>query len=106
MHCLLPMKEVLSHFVKHFDCSVKDVRYVIKTNAFIDNSGAYQLAKTKRLTPRTRYMAAKYFWFLDKVWAKEVIPEKIDGKVQVADVITKNTDETTFLRLRKLICRW
>ena len=85
---------------------MKDVRYVIKTNAFIDNSGAYQLAKTKRLTPRTRYMAAKYFWFLDKVWAKEVIPEKIDGKVQVADVITKNTDETTFLRLRKLICRW
>ena len=106
MRCLLPLKEVLSHFVKHFDCSIKDVRYVIKTDAFIDNSGALELAKSKRLTPRTRYMAAKYFWFVDKVLARGVIPDKINGKIQRADIMTKNTNEDTFIRLRKLICGW
>ena len=106
MRCLLPLKEVLSHFVKHFDCSVKDVSYVLNTDAFIDNDGALQLAKTKRLTPRTRYMAAKYFWFLDKILAKEVTPKPISGKVQLGDIMTKNTNEDAFIRLRKLICGW
>ena len=55
----------------------------------IDNDGALQLAKTKRLTPRTRYMAAKYFWFLDKILAKEVTPKPIDGKIQLGDIMTK-----------------
>ena len=106
LRCLLPMKEVLGHLVRHFDCSVHDIQYVVKNSAFIDNNGALQLAQHKRLTPRTRYMAAKYFWFLDKVLSKEVIPEKISGDLQQADIMTKNTNPETFLRLRKLICGW
>ena len=105
MRALLPMKETLQHLVKHFDCSIKEVKYVMKTQAFVDNSGALELAKTNRLTSRTRYMSAKTFWFIGKL-SKEVVPEKIDGKMNIADIMTKNTDREIFLRLRALSCGW
>jgi hypothetical protein len=90
-----------------FHLTDSPIPYTTKSTVFEDNSGALQLAKTKKMTARTRHMAVKYFWFLDKIHPCGPIHiEKVDSKVNIADHLTKNLQKQTFQTLRKLFCGW
>jgi hypothetical protein len=61
------------------------------------------------MTSRTRHMAVKYFWFLDKVGptgTEDIDIVKVDTKVNIADIFTKNLGRVDFERLRLLLCGW
>ena len=105
------MKE-LGTFVAHTFSKIKDLTYVVKSHIWEDNAAVVQLVNTKRFSPRTRHIATKYWWFLDKVGTpknpagKDLLVTKIDGTINIADIMTKNTQHATFVRLRKLMCGW
>ena len=108
LRVFLPMKRLTEFIAKRFSGVTSDIKYTGKSHIWEDNASAVTLCDKKNITTRTRHIATKYFWFLDKVNYpnSELRVLKIDGKVNVADIMTKNTDKTTFLRLRKLMCGW
>jgi hypothetical protein len=82
------------------------VHYRCKSTGFEDNAAALGIATTKKMTPRMRHMAAKYFWFLEKIddGLAEVV--KIESDKNWADIFTKNCGTIVFQRTRKLMCGW
>lgn len=107
MRALIPLRRIMEEINSAFHLTDSPIPYTTKSTVFEDNSGALQLAKTKKMTARTRHMAVKYFWFLDKIHPRGPIHiEKVDSKVNIADHLTKNLQKHTFQTLRKLFCGW
>jgi hypothetical protein len=52
-----------------------------KSQVFEDNAHALQLAKTKKMMSRTRHMACKYFWFIERVNGESIDIVKIDRSI-------------------------
>ena len=62
---------------------------MLHSTVFEDNNGALSLAKSPRMTPRTKYIAVEYHWFREEVGEKKgVILKKIDSEFQKADIFT------------------
>ena len=109
MRSLIPMKRLVREVLGGMNLSPdKTFRVATKSHVFEDNAGALQLATTKKMTSRTRHMAVKYFWFLDKIGpsGENVDIIKVDTKVNVADIFTKSLGRQDFERLRLLLCGW
>ena len=62
------------------------VHYQAKLTVFEDNAAALGLATTKKFISRTRHMACKYFWFLEKVEAGLATIVKIESEKNMADI--------------------
>ena len=73
---------------------------------FEDNSGAYELATTPKLRPRTRHINVKYHHFRHHVQRKLISIFRIDTKDQRADFLTKQCSLELFRKFRKLVLGW
>ena len=68
------------------------------------------MASSPFLTPTSKFIAVKYHWLLSHVdsyrnGSKPIPINKIDGKVNPADIFTKsNSKKSEFVALIKLLC--
>lgn len=67
-----------------------------------DNTSAVNIAKGTD-SKENRFWLTKFFAIRQAVEANEIEIINIAGKFQVADILTKATDVTTFLRLRNFV---
>jgi hypothetical protein len=102
---LIPVKRLIEETLSGLDIKTQ-VRYSSKSTVFEDNAGALQLATTKRLTPRTRHIATKYFWFLKHVDEGLATIVKVESSQNKSDTFTKSLKPQEFIRARKLLCGW
>ena len=102
---LIPTRRLLEETLKGMELPTK-VHYHAKSTVFEDNAAALGLATTKKMTPRTRHMACKYFWFLEKVEEGVADVVKIESEKNLADIFTKNLGQIAFERVRMLLSGW
>ena len=102
---LIPTKRLIEETLKGLNITSM-VKYSAKSTVFEDNNGALQLATTKKLTPRTRHIATKYFWFLEQVDKGLATIVKVESSQNKSDIFTKNLKPHDFINARKLLCGW
>ena len=79
----------------------------MKSTVFEDNNGALSIATAKHVNLRTKHIATVYHWFWDQTGPGTGIElQKIDTKVQWADIFTKPLGKDTFPVIRKLVMGW
>jgi Reverse transcriptase (RNA-dependent DNA polymerase) len=76
------------------------------SKVFEDNVGALQLARSPRMTPRTKHYGIKYHFFRENVVKGEIQLFKVESEYQRADIFTKGLVQAIFERLRKLLQGW
>jgi hypothetical protein len=74
--------------------------------AFEDNSGALELAKAQRMTPRSKHINIVYHHFREHVRDGTIQLYAISTINQLADICTKPLAQNIFLPLRKAIMGW
>jgi hypothetical protein len=74
--------------------------------AFEDNEGALEMARSPKMRPRTKHINIKYHHFRDAVTKGDIMIYAIDTKEQQADIFTKPLDQKSFIYLRGLIMGW
>jgi hypothetical protein len=86
---------------------------MIKSHIFEDNNCCISVATAPVMSSRTKHIAVKYHFvrqfFTDtqqKRFSHNFALEKIDTKIQKADIFTKGLGREDFLRIRKLLCKW
>ena len=109
MRELIPLRELLKEI--HYKMGMRfSSRTVTRSTVFEDNNGAITLAKTPRLTPRTKHIATKYHWFRSKLVDEngniEIDISRVETENQLADCFTKGLDSVKFVKLRKLLLGW
>ena len=78
----------------------------IHSSVIEDNSGALQLARVPRITPRTKHYAIKYHFFREYVKKGDIKLYKIETTKQRADIFTKGLVQAVFETIRKLLMGW
>jgi hypothetical protein len=68
--------------------------------AFEDNTGAYEMATTPKMRPRTRHINVKYHHFRHHVARKLIQIQRVDTKDQLADLLTKQCSLHLFENFR------
>ena len=86
----------------------KEIIGTIKSDIWEDNAGALALGKLElpRYTPRSKHYAVKYHWFHDYVQRGEITLNKINSKMQLADLLTKSMSGEHFIKLHQLLMGW
>jgi hypothetical protein len=107
MRDVLPLKQALMEIYSSIGLSKGQV-VTFKTTVHEDNNGALRLATLEpgRSTPRSKHYAVKMHWFREKLKPNEIEIQKIDTKVQRADILTKSLRTDSFRDNRKLSCGW
>lgn len=105
MRELLPMREFLSQVQQKMKLESSEPIKIWST-VFEDNNGALSLAKSPKITPRTKHIAVKYHFFKSHLNDTNFVLQKIDTDVQVADIFTKGLVGEKFQILRKLLAGW
>jgi Reverse transcriptase (RNA-dependent DNA polymerase) len=78
----------------------------ILCRAFEDNSGAFEMAKSPKMRPRTKHLNIKYHHFREEVNDGNIIIEQVDTLDQQADIFTKPLGNILFRKFRKSIMGW
>ena len=106
MRDLLPMRKLLTEITKVL-CVERDATITVST-VWEDNNGAIALAKKEAplMTLRTKHIAIKYHWFRSKLQPGQIELQKIDTKVQLADIFTKSLPRLELEEKRKLLIGW
>jgi hypothetical protein len=79
----------------------------LKSTIFEDNNGCLQLATVPKMTPRSKHIAVKYFWFRSHVGPNHGISiVQCDTKDMLADIFTKGLPAEQFAILRELLMGW
>jgi hypothetical protein len=73
-------------------------------NAFDDNSGALEIARTHKIRPRTNHINLVYHHFRSLIKKGLVVIWPIKTEDQAADIMMKPTARDLFLKHRKGIC--
>jgi len=73
---------------------------------FEDNSGAIEIAKVKKIRPRTKHINCKHFFFRSFVDSKQMTIHPVSTELQHADYLTKVLDYKLLSRHRKAIQGW
>ena len=104
---LIPLKRIVIAIALGLNLD-KEIIGTIKSDVWEDNAGALTLRKLELLkyTPRSKHYAIKYHWFREFIQSGEVVLDKVDTKVQLADLLTKSLTGEHFVRLRKLLMGW
>ena len=74
--------------------------------AFEGNSGVLELAKSPKLTPRTKHINLSYHHFREAVRLRTIQLFPISTVNQLADIYTKPLPRDLFIKLRKVIMGW
>jgi predicted alpha-1,6-mannanase (GH76 family) len=59
-----------------------------------------------KMTPRTKHIACKYWWFIEHLREGEIEAKRIDTKLQKADIFTKGLSKLEFQAKRKMLMGW
>ena len=105
MRELVPMRRLLKEVVKTVDPDSQEHPTILKSVIWEDNNGAISTAKSPKITPRTKHIAVKYHYTRSQIGG-EIELEKIESKVQKADILTKGLTQEDFERIRLLLCGW
>lgn len=101
---LLPMREMFNELRQYLN--ILPLIPQVRCTLFEDNVGAETLAKSPKMTPRTKHIAIKYHHFREAVSSGILKIKRVDTKEQLADIFTKATTAQTFRYLRKKIMGW
>ena len=76
-----------------------------------DNLSTIAIAESLKFTPRTKHIAIKYHHFRSRVRCSynpkgDINIKYIPTGKQRADIFTKPVDDTTFFKLRHMLCGW
>ena len=81
--------------------------YIPKTNnqwkVFEDNTSYITVSKALNMTPRTKYITFKYYYFIIYTQREITDIQYVNTKEKTADIFTKPVNEIIFLYLRKNI---
>jgi hypothetical protein len=106
MRQLLPVREVMEELMKHFQIE----RSAESTVSVVweDNNGALIMMNNSypKMTPRTKHIACKYWWFISHIQEGEIEARRIDTSEQKADIFTKGLSTKEFETKRKLLMGW
>ena len=106
MRQLLPVREVMEELTEHF----KIERSAESTISIVweDNNGALTMMNSSypKMTPRTKHIACKYWWFIEHIQEGIIEARRIDTKQQKADIFTKGLSKGEFETKRKLLMGW
>jgi hypothetical protein len=106
MRDLLPARLLLNHIGKVLQLKFPEGAD-LKSTVFEDNNGYLQLATIPKMTPRSKHIGVKYFWFRSKVGPSHGINIiKCDTKDQVADIFTKGLPFDQFAILCSKLMGW
>ena len=107
MRDLLPMRELFLALCTSLSLIPPDEAKLFST-VFEDNNGCLTLATVPRMTPRTKHIGVKYFWFRSKVLAPDsgIKIVKIATHDQLADIFTKGLTVEIFANLRRHLLGW
>jgi hypothetical protein len=106
MRDLIPARHLLQAIGKALSCNVPEGAN-LQSTVFEDNNGCLQLATIPNMTPRSKHIGVKYFWFHSKVGVdKGVSIIKCDTKDQLADIFTKGLPFDQFSILHHKLMGW
>ena len=106
MHDLIPPRQILQSIGKVLKLPVPSGT-LLKSAIFEDNMGCLQLATVPKMTPHSKHIAVKYFWFHLQVGPdKGITIVKCDTKDMLADIFTKGLAFDQFAVLRELLMGW
>ena len=87
MREVIPFMNLLQEVNKIFSLNLEEPKFHCKV--FEDNNSHIAISTSNRFSPRTKYIAIKYYHFQHYVKQKLIIIFPIDTKEQLADVFTK-----------------
>ena len=97
MHEQLPLIQLLIEVVAHkVDANLQPT--TIHCKAFEDNSGALEMAKVPKMSPRTKHLNNVYHHFHKSIQNNEVTLIAIRTDNQLADLLTKPLPDNLFQR--------
>jgi len=106
MRDLIPARQILQSIGNVLKLPVPPGT-LLKSTIFEDNMGCLQLATIPKMTPRSKHIAVKYFWFRLQVGPdKGITIVKCDTKDMLADIFTKGLAFDQFAVLRELLMGW
>ena len=107
MRDLLPMRAQFKELVTGLKLdAIRATSF--KSTVFEDNNACLSMAKSPKMSPRTKHIAIKYHFFKyhTDYTNKEIVLEKIDTKEQKADMFTKGLPAEPFRKLRQSLMGW
>ena len=104
MREVLPLRNLVKTVAKGVGIS-EHCLTEFKTTVWEDNNGALTLAPGQN-TSRSKFYNVKVHWFQSKLKPNLITVQKIDTKVQLADIFTKPLLRETFEYLRQLLMGW
>ena len=106
MREVLPLRDLVKTVANGMGIS-EECLTEFKTTVWEDNVGALTLANLDpgHQTPRSKFYDVKVHWFRSHL-GDDIKVEKIDTKLQLADLFTKPLPRDVFERLRKLMIGW
>ena len=108
----LAMREVLP--LRNLVCEVANALKIndMCTSTFMctaheDNAACETLANLEpgRVTPRSKFYDVKVHWFRSML-SDKIVVQRVDTKMQIADIYTKPLPREDFERLRKMLSGW
>ena len=104
---VIPLMGLLEEF-KKFGILKDNYIPKIQCKAFEDNSGAFELAKSPKIRPRTKHINVKYHHFRSFVSGQNPKIEiyQIKTEDQLVDIFTKPLSFDLLSKFVKLICGW
>jgi histone deacetylase 1/2 len=104
MRELLPIRELYLQLARL--TSLKTTTTTVRCTVFEDNEGAESLAKSPKLTPRTKHIGVKYHFFRGHIKSGVIEINHVASADQQADILTKGLGRVKFIALRTLLCGW
>ena len=80
--------------------------FKIHCKVFEDNEGAIEIARVPKMRPRTKHLNIKYHHFREEVKKGAVSICHIGTEEQMADILTKPLEQTTFETHRRKMMGW
>ena len=104
---LLPLRRQFKELVEGLQLQ-KIKATSMKSTIFEDNNACISMATSPKLSPRTKHIAVKYHFFKyhTDYENSDIVIEKIDTTMQLADIFTKGLPKELFCKLRKLLLGW
>ncbi len=102
---VIPLMELIKE-LEGAGFAIKKDKPRVYCEAFEDNEGALEMARSPKMRPRTKHINIKYHHFRDAVKKGDIVINAIDTEEQQADIMTKPLDEKAFIYLRKMIMGW
>jgi len=106
MRSLIHLRNVHAEVVKSLELPWSKESMI--STVYEDNQACIVLATTDppRHTPQSRTIAVKYHWFRKQLGKDTIRVEKIDGKLQRANILTKPLARAQFESERKMLIGW